>query len=57
MEEKYEVYHPEGEGPTPKFYTWVDALRAQAQWNKELPGHKARKIRTNAEESKSRTEN
>lgn len=42
---KYEVYHPEAEGPTPKFSTWIDALWAQSQWNKEVPGHKARKIK------------
>ena len=40
------VYTPlneDGEGPTPKFKTWKEALTAQKEWNKKCPGHVARK--------------
>ncbi len=39
----YEVWHEEGEGITPKFKTWREALDAQKKWNVDCPGHKARK--------------
>ncbi|NIB44847.1 hypothetical protein HBA55_35025 [Pseudomaricurvus alkylphenolicus] len=39
----YEVYHPEGGGPPPKFRSWADALAAQKEWNREVSGHIARK--------------
>lgn len=39
----YEVWHPDAEGPTPKFATWFDALTHQVKWNRELPGHVARR--------------
>lgn len=40
----YEVRHPDGDLPHPQFDTWQQALAAQKEWNKEVPGHKARKI-------------
>ena len=45
---KYEVYHPDGEGPAPKFATWKEALQAQKTWNQKIPGHKARAMRPEA---------
>jgi len=39
----YEVYHPEGFGPCPKFGTWKAARHAAKQWNADVPGHIARK--------------
>jgi len=42
--DRYEVIHPEGPAPHPSFKTWVEALAAQKEWNKEMPGHRARKI-------------
>lgn len=42
----YEVYHPEGRGAPPRFKTWAEALAAQKKWNKEISGHKARKVKT-----------
>ncbi len=44
----YEVYHPEGDEYgllPPRFATWKDAQEAQKRFNKELPGHVARRIR------------
>lgn len=46
-EARYEVYHPDDDGPTPKFDTWQEAFRMQQEWNKGYPGHKARKIDQN----------
>ena len=40
----YEVTHPDGDMPHPTFETWIEALAAQKEWNKDVPGHKARKI-------------
>lgn len=42
----YEVRHPDGDPPHPQFDTWREAINAQVKWNKECPGHKARKIPT-----------
>lgn len=46
---KYEVYHSDGYKMTgktpPKFKTWKEATEKQNEWNKEVPGHKARKIK------------
>ena len=41
----YEVYHPEGDTLPPTFATWGEALAAQVRWNKECPGHVARRRR------------
>jgi len=40
----YEVTHPDSDRPHPTFNTWAEALAAQKEWNKEVSGHKARKI-------------
>jgi hypothetical protein len=42
---RYEVWHPDGEGPTPKFASWQEALAKQVAWNLECPGHVARRIK------------
>lgn len=39
----YEVWHPESENGTQKFRTWNEALSSQKEWNKDCPGHVARK--------------
>lgn len=39
----YEVSHPDGEGDPPKFLTWQHAIECQKRWNKDCPGHRARK--------------
>lgn len=41
---RYEVRHPDVDTPHPQFDTWEEALAAQVRWNKEVSGHKARKI-------------
>ena len=41
---RYEVRHPDGDLPHPTFKTWQEAVAAQKQWNKDCPGHRARKI-------------
>ena len=45
----YEVYHPDatdfGLTVTPKFATWAEALSAQVRYNRDCPGHIARKVR------------
>lgn len=41
----YTVYHPEAEGPEPRFKTWREALQKQKEWNTDCPGHKAMKRR------------
>ena len=44
---QYEVYHPDaadfGFTVTPKYATWPEALAAQVKFNKDCPGHIARK--------------
>ena len=40
----FEVYHPDGESDTPKFATWSEAIAKQIQWNRDCPGHIARKV-------------
>jgi len=49
VEFPYEVWHPEGRELTgsapPKFSTWPEALDKQKEWNREYPGHIARKRR------------
>jgi hypothetical protein len=45
IERPYEVWHPDGEGSTPKFATWGDAIASQKKWNADCPGHVARKRR------------
>lgn len=37
----YAVWHEDGEEPPPKFKTWGEALAAQVEWNKSVPGHRA----------------
>lgn len=41
----FEVWHPDGEGPTPKFSTWEEAVAAKKKFNAGCPGHIARKRR------------
>jgi len=41
---RYEVRHPDGHPPHPTFKTWNEAVSAQKKWNKDYPGHRARKI-------------
>jgi hypothetical protein len=42
---RYEVWYPDGECPTPKFATWKEALTKQVAWNRDCPGHVARRIK------------
>jgi hypothetical protein len=42
---KYEVWHPDAELAPPIFAAWKEALAAQKEWNKEVPGHRARRSR------------
>ena len=37
----YSVVHDEALGRPLVFKTWVEALQAQKEWNKEVQGHKA----------------
>jgi hypothetical protein len=43
VSEPYEVYHPDSEDGTAKCKTWEEALAKQKEWNKECPGHVARR--------------
>jgi hypothetical protein len=45
QELKYEVYHPDGECNPPRFATWGEAIAKQVEWNRDCPGHIARKVR------------
>ncbi len=44
-ERPYEVFHPWAETMGPKFKTWPEARSAAKDWNRECPGHVARKRR------------
>ena len=39
----YAVYHPDAEDPAPIFKTWEEALAKQVEWNRAVPGHKAKR--------------
>lgn len=42
----YEVSHDEGEGKAPTFKTMIEARTAAATWNRDCPGHVARRRRS-----------
>lgn len=39
----YEVWHPDGQGRPPRFQTWDEAIQKQVEWNRDVPGHVARR--------------